>query len=73
MAFYGVPGYTCWLELASSAAASAKMMGFVEQIEHGLLQTKIFRDWDKFLAVQFDIPNSLQAEDIARMDSFIMV
>ena len=30
MVFYGVPGYTYCLELASSAATSAKMMGFVE-------------------------------------------
>ena len=30
MAFYGVPGYTYSIGLASSAATSAKMMGFVE-------------------------------------------
>jgi hypothetical protein len=30
MVFYGVPGYTYSLKLASSAVTSAKMMGFVE-------------------------------------------
>ena len=41
-------------------------------IEPGLVQTEIFRDWDEFPAAQFDIPNPLQPEDIARVVRFIL-
>ena len=41
-------------------------------IEPGLVQTEIFRDWDEFPTAQFDIPNPLQLEDIARVVRFIL-
>ena len=33
-------------------------------IEPGLVQTEIFRDWDEVPKAQFDIPNPLQPEDM---------
>ncbi len=41
-------------------------------IEPGLVQTEIFRDWDEFPSAQFNIPNPLQPEDIARVVRFIL-
>ena len=41
-------------------------------IEPGLVRTEIFREWDEFPAEQFDIPNPLQPEDIARVVRFVL-
>lgn len=41
-------------------------------VEPGLVITEIFRDWDEIPIKQWNIPNPLQPEDIARVVRFIL-
>lgn len=41
-------------------------------VEPGLVMTEIFRDWDEIPIKQWNIPNPLQPEDIARVVRFVL-
>jgi len=41
-------------------------------VEPGLVITEIFRDWDEIPIKQWNIPNPLQPEDIARVVRFVL-